>query len=292
MRKLNHNQLYYFHIVAEERGLAKGAKRLGMAQSTLSEQLRSLERSLETRLFNRTKSGLSLSEAGRAAFHYTDTMFKASTEMLDALCGERKDVETISIGVASTVSRSLAAHLFVPLFEGDQFRVRMLHGNHEYLLQEVLSAELDMLLSDMRAPTLKSKGIVDRVVQKPKMLAVASPQLAKTLTTFPNDLHDLPYIAYSLHSRYRAEIEQFFEDRNLTPRPLGAVDDVTIMLELVLQHRCFAVLPEPVVSPPLEEGKLEILGQVDNLQSEVYALYVDREPSEHILRVLDTLAQA
>lgn len=290
MRKVNHNQLHYFHIVAEEGGLAKGAKRLGMAQSTLSEQLRSLERSLETRLFNRTKSGLVMTDAGRTAFQQTTIMFKASAELVDALCGEQRETTTVSIGVASTVSRSLAASLFIPLFEGQEFRVRLRHGDHDYLLQQVLSAELDVLLSDMVAPRMESKGIVDQVVQSPRMLAVAAADLADRVKNFPDDLDSLPYVAYSLHSRYRTEIDQYFDDRNLNPNFLGAVDDVTIMLELVLGGYCFAVLPEPVVRQPESEGKVRVLGHVDGLRSDVFALYVDKEPSKQIKRVLEALS--
>jgi len=65
---LNYNHLYYFHVAALEGSVAAAAQRLGVTAATVSEQLRTLERALAHDLFERTQSGLKLTDAGRLAF--------------------------------------------------------------------------------------------------------------------------------------------------------------------------------------------------------------------------------
>lgn len=57
-------QLHYFLTVAEERGFAKAAERLGIVQSAVSQQIRRLERDLGVPLFDRTTRTVRLSAAG------------------------------------------------------------------------------------------------------------------------------------------------------------------------------------------------------------------------------------
>src|SRR5688572_16083905 len=58
--------LWLFLIVAEEKNFSRAAKRLGMSQPPLTEQIQVLEQSLKMRLFERSRRGAQLTPAGAA----------------------------------------------------------------------------------------------------------------------------------------------------------------------------------------------------------------------------------
>jgi DNA-binding transcriptional LysR family regulator len=85
MLPCNFNHLYYFYRVAVHKSVSKASKELLIAQSALSTQLKQLEESFETTLFNRTKGGMDLTESGDLLYTYASKMFETFDEMKRAM---------------------------------------------------------------------------------------------------------------------------------------------------------------------------------------------------------------
>lgn len=73
-------QLQVFMAVADTRSFSKGGETVSLAQSTASQHIRDLENELGARLFDRSASHVSLTEAGR--------LFYEHAAMICAQCGE------------------------------------------------------------------------------------------------------------------------------------------------------------------------------------------------------------
>src|SRR4051812_34522862 len=62
-------QLRYFIAVAEELSFSRGAKRAGVSQPPLSRQIANLEAELGTRLLDRSKHGVSITDSGKVFYN-------------------------------------------------------------------------------------------------------------------------------------------------------------------------------------------------------------------------------
>jgi len=98
---LNLKHVYYFHHVATEGSIARAARRLGLSQSTISEQIKALEEFLDTPLFDRRKGGLRLNESGRRVYEHSKIMFKAARRLVQDLNPARNELDWIlEVGVS------------------------------------------------------------------------------------------------------------------------------------------------------------------------------------------------
>ena len=61
-------QLEYFRVIAETESIHEAARRLNMSQPPLSYQLKQLEAELNVTLFERTRQGVRLTEAGKLLY--------------------------------------------------------------------------------------------------------------------------------------------------------------------------------------------------------------------------------
>ena len=113
---LNYNHLHYFHVAATEGSVAGAAERLGVTQPTVSEQVRSLERSLKVNLFERSAQGLKLTDAGRLAYEQTSVMFRAGERLVESLSSDEKAVPTtLRIGISNAVTRTTTMDFLLSL---------------------------------------------------------------------------------------------------------------------------------------------------------------------------------
>ncbi|MDQ7774192.1 MAG: LysR family transcriptional regulator, partial [Elusimicrobiales bacterium] len=85
MIPINYHHLYYFYTIARAGSITKACAELLLAQSTLSAQLKQLEKALGRRLFDRKNQRLSLTEEGRLVLDYAESIFEMGKELQDAM---------------------------------------------------------------------------------------------------------------------------------------------------------------------------------------------------------------
>src|SRR5262245_37107753 len=150
---LNYNHLYYFHVAANEGSVAGAAALMGVTQPTVSEQIRALERTLGVTLFERTATGLRLTEIGRLAHEHTSVMFGAGDRLVEALGYAPAALPRIlRVGISAAVARSSAADFLMPLFAIDDCIPSIRSGGAVELIRELRSAEIDLVLTESPPP--------------------------------------------------------------------------------------------------------------------------------------------
>ena len=82
---LNYNHLNYFHVAATEGTVAAAAEPARRHPAHRERADQDARASLGVNLFERTASGLRLTEVGRLVFEQTSVMFRAGERLVEAL---------------------------------------------------------------------------------------------------------------------------------------------------------------------------------------------------------------
>jgi DNA-binding transcriptional LysR family regulator len=132
----------YFLAVAEEQNFTRAAKKVGIGQPPLSQQIRALEHELETPLFHRLSRGARLTSAGKAFLPEARLIVQqAERAKRMALLGAKGQVGQLRIGFTSSA-------IFRPIVPAI---VRAFHEHHpevELALTENDTTQLLQLLGD------------------------------------------------------------------------------------------------------------------------------------------------
>lgn len=287
---LNLKHVYYFHAVATEGSIARAARVLNVSQSTISEQIKSLEEFLETPLFERRKGGLQLNDCGRQVHEHTQVIFKAARRMIQQLNPARVQTDwVLEVGITPTVSRTVSTRRLAPLFQLEQVSPRVRFGMYSDLLEDLLSGELDLLVSENEPPMLhRAKLGVTPIAESP-LVVVASPRLAQKVRNFPTDLNAIPLVNYTQNSRYRLQLDAWLIDEGLNPEIAGAVDDVSLLASLAKLGVGAVAIPESVVRSSIDDQSLELLGHVDKGPAVVFAHYSEANTSALVKRAVEAM---
>jgi LysR family transcriptional activator of nhaA len=282
---LNFNHLYYFHVTAVEGSVKAAAERLGVTQPTVSEQLRMLERSLGVSLFERTPSGLRLTEDGRSAFEHTTAMFLAGERLANAL-GQNQSTPpiTLRVGVSSAVSRTVAAEFLMPVLTLDQCEPSIRTGEVTDLLRDLRAQEIDLLIAETEPIEPARPNIELVLIHRPGLVAIGPPDLA-----VPKDWAELPLLGYRSSSAYHWEVDNFLKDRSLHPKLMGELDDAFLMLEAVARGGFVAFVPASVARSAVKAGRVKALASFQPTSAGVYALFQNRETASLARAAVDRL---
>jgi LysR family transcriptional activator of nhaA len=108
LKDINWNHLYCFYEVARAQSIKQGAKVLGTAPSTISEQIKKLEENFSQKLFHRSSKGLNLTIDGQKLFDRTRNIFEEGSKLLEEVSEGTIGGYPVRIGIDDTISYDLA----------------------------------------------------------------------------------------------------------------------------------------------------------------------------------------
>ena len=276
MAALNYNHLRYFHAVAHAGNLTRAAGVLNLSQSALSVQLKALEAQLGHALFERTARRMALTEAGKIALDYADTVFAAGEALQSTLAGRvRLDQQVLRIGALPTLSRNFQAEFIAPLLGRRDVELVMLSGTIRDLLAQLEAHELDVVLANqppramggVMAPDIISR----RIAQQPVGL-VGPPGLLHRPLRFPQDLAKLPVLLPARGLDIRTGFDQLLSAAGIQPIILAEVDDMAMLRLLARSSEALTLVPPIVVKDELAAGTLVEVFTIPGLTEEFHAI--------------------
>jgi len=275
--------------------LTGAARTLGLAQGTVSEQLRALEKTLGTQLFERRPRGVLPTPAA-------DDLARQIAAPLDALgiavagitgeLGHHQPQPPVRLGGPAEFLATQALPALASLIN-QQVRIHVSVGLADDLIERVHTGHLDLAICTFRP---RGRRLRAEPLAEEHFVLVGAPQIATTLPT-PVDatsLAGLPLISYA-HDLpiLRRYWRQVFSTR-LDAQPVVVVPDLRAVASTVAAGAGITVLPRYLCCTYLDDGSLVELIETDDPPTNMsYLVYPPSSSSRpHADLVHDTLLRA
>lgn len=287
MRDLNYNHLRYFWAVVHAGGLTRAAAMMNLSQSALSVQIQKLEHQIGHPLFERAGRKLVLTEAGRIALDYADTVFKAGEELMSTLRGQPLATrQVLRVGALTTLSRNFQLEFLRPLVGRADVELIVRSGNIRDLLAQLEAHALDVVLANSAAPRDARSSLRNHLLNEQPVSLVGRPRATRRKFKFPDDLRSEPILLPSLDSDIRVAFDRVLELAGIRPIILAEVDDMAMLRLLAREREGVTLVPPIVVRDELNSGVLVEHCRIEDVTETFYAIVQKRRFPNRLLSEL------
>ena len=285
--RLNFHHLHYFWAVAKEGQLTRAARHLNIAQSALSTQIRQLELALGQQLFVRQGRTLVLTEAGRIALAYADTIMATGNELVATLKGgHHAERQALRVGAVATLSRNFQRGFLAPVFSDSGVALVLQSGTLAELLARLQSHSLDVILSNRRVHEDAENAWRCRRIARQQVSLVGPKRASRQAFRFPDDIVDRAMVLPSRDSEIRSAFDVICEQKGVRVNVVAEVDDMAMLRLIARETDAVTLVPAVVVLDELRSGVLEEYGVVPTLYEEFYAITIRRQYQHPMVRQL------
>lgn len=280
MEWLNYHHLFYFWNVVREGSVVAAARKLRLAQPTVSTQIRALEDSLGEALFERQGRRLALTDVGHVVYRYADEIFALGRELVDTLRGRPgSGAMRLVVGIADVVPKLIAHRLLAPALSLDPpVRFVCVEDKTERLLAELSVRGLDLVLADAPVSGQARVRAYNHLLGECGVTFFGAPALAAAHRPgFPGSLDGAPVLVPMPGTHMRRALDQWFEAHGVRPRVAGEFDD-SALLKVFGEHGAglFAA-PSVLEDEVAATYGVEVVGRTDEVVERFYAITVERK---------------
>ncbi|MFB4166819.1 LysR family transcriptional regulator [Virgibacillus sp. JSM 102003] len=252
-------QLITFKTAAETLNFTKTAKILNFAQSSVTAQIKALEKELDTPLFERLGKRLYLTESGRQFKAYADKMLVLTEEARLVTSGLEEPSGTLVIGA----QESQCTYRLPPILKEfkDQFpNVKLIFKpahSDEMAKEKLLDGNLDVaFIMDTLKP---GDALTIESLTQDRMKLVAAPDhsLLNKSQVFPKDLEQETLLLTETGCSYRTYLENTWREAEIYPTNKFEFVSIEAIKQCVIAGLGIAILPEMAVEKDLKEGLMK-----------------------------------
>lgn len=167
-------QLKTFRVVADNLSFSKAARQLFMAQSSVSAQIKSLEDTLDLKLFDRIGRRVLLTDAGQKLYEYARRIEEMTDEIRSEVAAAKNVRGSLTIRVPETLA-TLYMPAVVERFHRDNplAKLNFINCNDQQLREELNSGRIDAAFLMTDAIHLKEVNV--RLLKTEDLILVSGP---------------------------------------------------------------------------------------------------------------------
>lgn len=253
--------LRYFVCVADELHFGRAARRLGVSQPPLSQQIRALEQILGVQLFDRTSRKVTLTEPGRLFLEEArQTLAQADRAINVAKRAARGDYGRLSVGFNPSAAfvQDVAHAIFVFRQSCPDVEVELSELSSGEQVAALAAREIDIGFLRSAFPPVLPDGIVATRILEERLHVAMRPdhRLAARKSLAFADLDREPMILYAWHQKgsFAGQLLETLHADGVQPVIAQDVGEISTLFGLVAAGLGITVLAESLCA--LQPAKL------------------------------------
>jgi DNA-binding transcriptional LysR family regulator len=260
-------KLKVFHSVAKNQSFTKAAAELFITQPAVTKQIKNLEESLGTRLFDRIGNSIVMTQEAEVLFGYTNEIFHLYQEfMLELSTMKKQPSGSFSVGASTTI----AQYLISPVLSSFQkkfphIQLNLVSGNSGTIENAVLSKNICLGIvegkrhhSDLKYSELTTDELV--------LVTHAKSRYAKKSQIDLDELKKVPIVLRERGSGTLEVIETALQERGirisnlLVIMHLGGTESIKSFLE---NSHSVAFVSMRAIQKEIKYGELKVIAIKD-----------------------------
>ena len=290
MNRLNYHHLFYFWVVAKEGTIAAACKELYVAQPTISAQIRALENAIGHKLFVRVGRLLVLTDTGRTAYRYAESIFSLGKDLMGVLeSGRSESPERINVGITDVLPKLVAYRLLEPIFTLDNpVRLVCHEASATELMGRLATHELDLVLSDSPAGPEVSVLAFNHLLGRCGVVIMGTKDLAtaRCIREFPRSLDRAPFLLPTRNSALRGGLERWFKAENIRPKIVAEIEDSALLRAFGQAGAGLFSVPAVVEQMVRRQHGVRVVGRVPSIEERFYGVSIEKKPKHRAVAAI------
>lgn len=258
-REMDTNVLKTFIAVCEYSGFSAAAKELGYTQSTVSSQIKQLEKELDVRLFDRYYHKINLTEKGVLVLQQARNILKAQAKMLDSL----NSAESIEGEIRLSMSSSVCSRYFKNDFlrfhhQYPEIKVEITENGTEQMFDKLRKNETDLVFTLDRHIYDSDFIICAEQEEQVHFIAAADNPVASCSWKL-SEISQNEFVLTEQAMSYRKILNETLASQSLEIRPVLEIGNPLQICELVKNSSLLSFLPDFISEKYVKDGQIKRL---------------------------------
>lgn len=220
-------QLRILKAVATEKTFTKAAATLYISQPSLSKQIKTLEKNLDTILINRERNEVSLTESGKVLLQYSERILALCEEscraLMDLQNGERGN---LTVGASQTIGTYLMPRILALFAQNyPQINLKVQVNSTRIIAKSIINREIDIAVvgGEISDDLKKNLTIQPFVYDELSLIISRSHPFAKKEKINKEDLYCLNFITLNSNSTIKKFIDNILIQNKIEIKQLKTI---------------------------------------------------------------------
>lgn len=254
MKKMNIDHIEAFMYVVHFNNIHRAAEALFLSQPTVTARIKTLERELDTELFERKGRGIILTEKGKEFIPFADQIIRTFQQGKKQLKNGTNQ-EEITIG-ANTITSQYFIPFALPLWKraNPGLRFKVISAPNDVLVDKLLQKQVDIaFMKHITHNGLQNHAILDNSV---RLVVYPGHPFQYQAGLAVQQLAIEPMVFFECGAFDWNRVHKIFELANVEPRIEFQVDHLEVAKSLILSGSGIGFLPYLCIKNELENGEL------------------------------------